>query len=127
MDLVVGFDLDMTLVDSRAGIAETLRATRPSSGSALTDADIWPTIGIPLEDALRQWLPEDQVDAAVASYRERYPALGVPITTTLPGAAEAMAAVRALGGRTAVVSAKIESAVHTVLAEVGPHRRRRGR
>ncbi len=119
MDLVVGFDLDMTLVDSRAGIAETLRVVAAGLGVQLTDADIWPTIGIPLEDALRQWLPEEQVAAAVAGYRELYPTLGVPITTLLPGAVEALAAVRALGGRTAIVSAKSPSGVAAVLAHVG--------
>lgn len=119
MDLVVGFDLDMTLVDSRAGIVRTMRDVVAELGVTLTDEQIWPTIGIPLDDALRRWLPEEQVAPAFAAYRERYPAIGVPITTLLPGAVEAVAAVRALGGRVAVVSAKVESAVRQVLATIG--------
>jgi uncharacterized protein len=119
VDLVVGFDLDMTLVDSRAGIAESLRGAVADLGVELTDAEIWPTIGLPLADALRPWLPEDQIDAAIEGYRSRYPTIGIPITTLLPGAAEALAAVRALGGRTAVISAKLERSVHAVLAHVG--------
>src|SRR4051812_24525801 len=109
----------MTLVDSRAGIAVTVREVTAELGVPLTDAEIWPTIGIPLQDALRQWLTEDQVEAAMTAYRDRYPTTGVPITTVLPGAAAALDAVRALGGRTAVISAKIESAVHQVLDQVG--------
>jgi uncharacterized protein len=119
VDLVVGFDLDMTLVDSRAGIAATLRAAAADVGISLTDEEIWPTIGIPLEDALRQWMPEEQVEQVAAGYRDRYPDTGVPVTTLLPGAQAALAAVHALGGRTALISAKIESAVHAVLEQVG--------
>jgi pyridinium-3,5-biscarboxylic acid mononucleotide sulfurtransferase len=119
VDLVVGFDLDMTLVDSRAGIVATLREVAGELGVQLADADIWPTIGIPLDDALRQWLPEELVPQAYATYRRRYPDIGVPTTTRLPGAAEAIAAVRSLGGRVVVVSAKVESAARQVLATVG--------
>lgn len=119
MDLVVGFDLDMTLVDSRAGIARTLQSAAADVGIALTDEQIWPTIGIPLADALRQWLSEEQVPQAVATYRARYAELGVPITTLLPGAREALETVRTLGGRTAVISAKAEPAVRAVLDQVG--------
>jgi uncharacterized protein len=119
VDLVVGFDLDMTLVDSRAGIAETLRQAAAVVGAEITDEDVWPTIGIPLTDALQQWLPAEDVPVAVAEYRRRYPTVGVPMTTALPGAREALAAVRELGGRTVVVSAKIEPAVRAVLAHVG--------
>jgi uncharacterized protein len=119
VDLVVGFDLDMTLVDSRAGIAATMRAAAAEFGVVISDEDIWPTIGIPLEDALGRWLSPEQVLAAVVGYRQRYAELGVPITTLLPGAREALAAVIALGGRTAVISAKAEPAVRAVLDHVG--------
>src|SRR6476469_5135233 len=109
----------MTLVDSRAGIARTLQSAAADLGVVLTDEQIWPTIGIPLADALRQWMTEEQTQQAMATYRARYAELGVPITTLLPGAREALDAVRALGGRTAVISAKIEPAVRAVLEQVG--------
>jgi uncharacterized protein len=64
-------------------------------------------------------VPETDVPAAVARYRELYPTLGVPRTVPLPGAPEALAAVRALHGRVVVVSAKFEPAVHAVLDQVG--------
>lgn len=119
MDLVVGFDLDMTLVDSRAGIVATMKDVVAEHGLTLSDEDIWPTIGIPLDDALRQWLPEELVGPTFAAYRQRYPSVGVPITTLLPGAADALAAVRRLGGQVAVVSAKVETAVRLVLDQLG--------
>lgn len=116
---VVGFDLDMTLVDSAAGIAATLRAALAEVGRTVTDEQVWPTIGISLESALTGMLPDVDAVAVTRRYRELYPMLGIAPITLLPGAAEAFRAVRAAGGRVLVVSAKIESAVRTVLAHVG--------
>jgi phosphoglycolate phosphatase len=122
---VVGFDLDLTLVDSAAGIARTMRAAL-----AAERAGDWPpgepsedvlrrTIGIPLEASIALLAPDADVDRVAAVYRQLYPELGVPATVLLPGVAEAFAAVRAAGGRALVVSAKTLSAVHAVLTHVG--------
>ena len=117
--LAVGFDLDMTLVDSSDGIVATVQAALADVGVAVTAADVWPSMGLPLELILAPHLPPEQVAAATARYRELYPILGVPGTRLLPGALEAVGAVRALHGTVVVVSAKRESAVHLVLDHVG--------
>lgn len=119
LPLTVGFDLDMTLVDSRAGIVRTLQTVLAERAVHVSDEQVWRGIGLPLEVALAPLLPADEVPAAVQRYRELYPTTGVPGTHLLPGAAEAFDAVRALHGRVAVVSTKIASAVHLVLDEVG--------
>jgi phosphoglycolate phosphatase len=118
---VVGFDLDLTLVDSAVGIARTLRAAlaEDPAGTAPPDAELRPYIGIPLDLTVRAVAPGADVDRVTARYRELYPVLGVPATTVLPGAAEAFRAIRARGGRVLVVSAKVEAAVHAVLEQVG--------
>ncbi len=117
--LAVGFDLDMTLVDSSDGIVATVQAALAERGVQVTREDVWPSMGIPLDQILAPHLPTDQVPAAVARYRELYPVTGVPSTRLLPGAVEAFAAVRALHGQVVVVSAKSEGAVHLVLERVG--------
>jgi uncharacterized protein len=117
--LTVGFDLDMTLVDSRAGIVATIRAVLDELEVAVTDEQVWQGIGTPLEQMLAPFVATDQVPAAVRRYRELYPTTGVPGITLLPGAVEALAAVRRLHGRVAVVSTKVETAVRLVLDEVG--------
>jgi pyridinium-3,5-biscarboxylic acid mononucleotide sulfurtransferase len=117
--LTVGFDLDMTLVDSRAGIVATMAATLAEHGRQVPAEEIYATVGYPLDTALAGWLPPAAVPGAVERYRALYPALGVPSTTLLPGAADAVAAVRRHGGRVIVVSAKIGSAVALVLDHVG--------
>jgi len=119
VDLAVGFDLDMTLVDSSEGIVSTVQAALADYGVTVTRTDVWPSIGLPLDVVLGAHLPANQVEAAKARYRHLYPALGVPGTRLLPGAVEAFAAVRAMHGRVVVVSAKTQRAVHLVLHHVG--------
>ncbi len=115
----MGFDLDMTLVDSADGIVATATAALGELGVIPDEARLRSAIGIPLEDVLAPFLPGDLVPAAAARYRELYPTLGVPRAVALAGAAESFAAVRALHGRVVVVSAKPEPAVRLVLAQVG--------
>jgi len=119
---VVGFDLDMTLVDSSAGIAATLRAVLAEVGVTVTAADTWPWAGMPLELILAGLAPGTSaagVDALTARYRQLYPSLGVPSVTSFPAAAAALAAPRAHGGRSVVVSAKHTPNVHRVLSVTG--------
>jgi phosphoglycolate phosphatase len=122
---VVGFDLNLTLVDSAAGIGRTMRAALSAeragdwpSGEP-TDDVLRRIIGIPLEASMELLAPDADVDRVAATYRRLYPDLGVPGTVLLPGVTQAFAAVRAAGGRVLVVSAKTLAAVHAVLAHVG--------
>lgn len=116
---VVGFDLDMTLVDSAAGILATIAAACAELGVTVDPDAARRWIGVPLEDTLRAIAPDVDPVATADRYRALYPEVGVPPTTLLPGAAEALEAVHDLGGRVLVVSAKVEPAVRRVLAHVG--------
>jgi phosphoglycolate phosphatase len=116
---IVGFDLDMTLVDSAAGIVATLAEVLAELGVEVTSDQVWPTIGAPLRVAACELAPDVDPDVVVARYRELYPRTGVTPTALLPGAVEALRAVHALGGRVLVISAKVEPAVRAVLRHVG--------
>ncbi len=76
--LVVGFDLDMTLIDTRPGFAATL--------------------------ALAPHHPPERIAPLVESFRVHYPGHAVAPTLAFPGAHEALAAVRRHGGRSIVVT-----------------------
>jgi phosphoglycolate phosphatase len=121
--LVVGFDLDLTLVDSTEGIAATFAAAVAAcpggAGISITRAQIWPYIGLPLEATVAGLVPQIDPDLLVHEYRSRYAEIGVPLTRLLPGAEQALRAVREAGGRVLVVSAKAEVGVRDVLTEVG--------
>lgn len=106
--LTVGFDLDMTLIDSRPGIRACFLAFSERTGTYI-DADLAVTrLGPPLEQELEHWFPADQVAPMAALYREMYPSYAIDATPALPGAREAVAAVQAAGGRALVVTAKYE-------------------
>ncbi len=105
---VVGFDLDMTLIDSRAGVHATLCALIDETGAPI-DADVVVArLGPPLEQELATWVPADQIDPLADRFRELYVDLGLVDLVALPGAAAALDAVRAASARTLVVTAKYE-------------------
>ncbi|MCF4138959.1 HAD family hydrolase [Streptomyces sp. Tue 6430] len=116
---VVGFDLDMTLIDSRPGIHAAYRELAARSGTYI-DADLVVTrLGPPLEDELAQWFPAERVAAMAGLYREIYPEYAVTRTSAMPGAREAVEAVRAAGGRAIVVTAKWEPNAELHLTHLG--------
>ncbi|MDV9174355.1 HAD family hydrolase [Streptomyces sp. W16] len=115
----VGFDLDMTLIDSRPGIHACYLALAERTGTYI-DADLAITrLGPPLADELVNWFPADQVPAMSDLYREMYPSIAIAATPAMPGAREAMAAVRGAGGRAVVVTAKYEPNAKLHLAHLG--------
>ncbi|UED85727.1 HAD family hydrolase [Streptomyces profundus] len=104
--LTVGFDLDMTLIDSRPGIHRTYRALADETG-VFIDADLAVSrLGPPLEDELACWFPAELIPTMVERYREMYVDLAIEPTLLLPGAAEAIETVRRHGGHSVVVTAK---------------------
>ncbi|MFT2018352.1 HAD family hydrolase [Streptomyces sp. 796.1] len=131
--LTVGFDLDMTLIDSRPGIKAAYLELAAETGTHI-DADLAITrLGPPLEQELAHWFPDDQIQPVADRYRALYPEYAIAPTPALPGAREAIAAVRAYGtsggpgtpapgtprGRAIVVTAKHEPNAKLHLAHLG--------
>ncbi|MGN6130053.1 MAG: HAD hydrolase-like protein [Nocardioidaceae bacterium] len=104
--LVVGFDLDMTLIDTRPGIAATLAEVARETGVELDLDALTARLGPPLDHMLAPYYPAEQIPALVDRFRAHYPRLAIEPTLDLLGAREALAAVRRLGGRTVVVTGK---------------------
>ncbi|WP_079030728.1 HAD family hydrolase [Streptomyces ambofaciens] len=115
----VGFDLDMTLIDSRPGIHACYLALTERTGTYV-DADLAVTrLGPPLEEELAHWFPAEEIAATAELYRAMYPTYAVAATPALPGARESVEAVRAAGGRALVVTAKYEPNAKLHLAHLG--------
>ena len=117
-DLVVGFDLDMTLVDSRPGIRASFEALVAETGIEIDIETAIGRLGPPLEIELADWVDAERVPELAARYRAHYLVLGVPGTALLPGSSDAVAAVRRRGGRSLVVTAKEERSARACLAHV---------
>jgi phosphoglycolate phosphatase len=115
----VGFDLDMTLINSRRAIMASFAGVAADTGVPIDPAAVDRRLGIKLEDELAYWFPADQVPPAVRIYREHYLRLAGPLTSVLPGAREALAAVRAAGARAVVITAKYEVTARLSLDGVG--------
>ncbi|GAB3718231.1 HAD family hydrolase [Amycolatopsis oliviviridis] len=107
MGITVGFDLDMTLIDPRPGMVAVMNALGVESGLPLDGEFFAANLGPPLDDSLRGFgAPEERIPELVTRFRAMYPETVVPVTVALPGAAEALHAVREAGGRTVVVTGK---------------------
>ncbi|MGO4255524.1 ATP-dependent sacrificial sulfur transferase LarE [Marmoricola sp. RAF53] len=105
-EIVIGFDLDMTLIDTVPGFVATLDALGAELGVAFPSAEMSSKLGPPLEMILEPYLAADAIAAAGDRFRALYPAHAVPPTPTLPGVVEALAAVRAHHGRVVLVTGK---------------------
>jgi uncharacterized protein len=104
--LVVGFDLDMTLIDTVVGFAATLDALGQELGVRFPTAEMTSRLGPPLDLMLQPHLAEEAIAPAVARFREIYPDHAIAPTPTFPGVVEALAAVRRHHGRIVLVTGK---------------------
>lgn len=103
---MVGFDLDLTLIDTAAGFRAVLEALGVEMGVAFPVEEMTARLGPPLDHLLAPHLPPEQVGPAGDRFRALYPDHAITTVPTLPGAHEAFAAVRSHGGRVLVVTGK---------------------
>lgn len=116
---VVGFDLDLTLLDARAGIRATFGALTGETGVAVDAELVVSRLGPPLEAELAHWFPAADIPARATRYRELYAVHAVPASQPMPGAVAAVAAVRRLAGRVVVVTAKSTTLAQASLVRIG--------
>jgi phosphoglycolate phosphatase len=117
--ITVGFDLDMTLIDSRPGIRAAYDVLSAETGVFIDSALAITRLGPPLDDELAHWFPADQIPVVADRYRELYVEHAIEPTPAMPGARDAVAAVQAAGGRVIVVTAKHEPNAELHLARLG--------
>jgi phosphoglycolate phosphatase-like HAD superfamily hydrolase len=108
-ELVVGFDLDMTLIDTVPGFRDVLTALGGELGVELPVVELTTKLGPPLDHLLGPYVEAEQMAAAIARFRALYPSYAVTGTPALAGAHEALAAVTGRGGRVLVVTGKYTS------------------
>ncbi|MFI2298511.1 HAD family hydrolase [Actinacidiphila glaucinigra] len=117
--ITVGFDLDMTLIDSRPGIRAAYERLSEETGVFVDAALAVTRLGPPLDWELAHWFPAEDIPAVADRYRALYPEYAVAATPAMPGAREAVAAVHAAGGRAVVVTAKHEPNAKLHLTHLG--------
>lgn len=115
----IGFDLDMTLVDTRPGIRAALVALAEQTGRPIDVDAVTAHLGPPVAEALSPWFAAAEVADAVELFRAHMARVGVTDVRPLPGAAAAVGAARAAGHSVVVVTSKIEPLAAATLANAG--------
>jgi phosphoglycolate phosphatase len=115
----VGFDLDLTLIDSQPAILAAWAEVARETGVAIDPDSVIRRLGIKLEDEAAYWFPPGERDVAAAAYRRHYLRVGPQLTTSLPGAAAALAAVRQAGEQAVIITAKHPVSVGPSLTAAG--------
>jgi phosphoglycolate phosphatase len=104
--VIVGFDLDLTLIDTRAATACALRMVNRDLGERI-DVDAFVAgLGLPIRDELLRWVPEPRVDAAVTAFRAGFTGKGLRYLVPNPGAAQVLNALSRAGGRRVVITSR---------------------
>jgi len=114
----VGFDLDLTLIDSRPAIMAAWSAVSAELGVHIDLSEVDQRMGIKLEDEVTYWFAAGDYERAADSYRRHYVQLAPQLTTLLPGATAAFDAVRRSGERAVVITAKHPVSVEPSLKAV---------
>jgi phosphoglycolate phosphatase len=117
------FDFDGTLADSYEAIAASVNHVRGHRGlPPLEVAEVRRHVGHGPNYLLERTVNSDDVAADLALYRAHHPTVMFAQTQLLPGAAEALAAVRRTGRQAAVCSNKPRAFTRDLLAhlEIAP-------
>ncbi|MFC6236610.1 HAD family hydrolase [Longivirga aurantiaca] len=115
---VIGFDLDMTIVDSSEAIVDSVAAVGRRWDVPIDEGWLRATLGLPLDLVFPQLVPEIPYAEALEVYRARYLSHGLAMHDVLPGARESLETVVADGFSILVVSAKKDTHVRAVLQSV---------
>ncbi len=102
----VGFDLDLTLIDTAPGFGAVLEVLGGELGVEFPVADLTARLGPPLDQMLVPFLQPDRIGPAVDRFRVLYPDHAIATVPAMPGAVAAIEAVRRAGGRVVVVTGK---------------------
>lgn len=111
------FDLDGTLTDSGEGIMNCAAAALTHYGIHVTDPrELRRFVGPPLRDTFARYgIPAEQLEGAIARFRERYWTTGKYENFPYPGVPEALAALQQEGHRLFIATSKPEHLAIEVL------------
>ena len=115
----VGFDLDMTLVDSSAAMTVALSAVARELEADIDVESCVRSIGAPLREQLSRWIPAERMDEAMAVLAEAFVREGVLKVRPLPGAKAVLSRIRGDGGRALVVTTRRERVARLCLRRAG--------
>jgi phosphoglycolate phosphatase len=107
MGFIVGFDLDMTLIDPRPGMVLLFDRLREETGIPLDGDAFAQRLGPPLEQEFARYgVDVATMDHLITRFRQLYIPMVIPLTVPLPGALDSLKAVTDRGGEVIIVTGK---------------------
>lgn len=115
------FDFDGTVVDTGEGILKSLQYSFEQMGHEVPDlSDLKKFIGPPIHYSYKTYynVPEEEIDAYIAKYRERYRAKGIYECYLYDGMRETIETLRKNGVKIGIASSKPLSLIQDVMAHL---------
>jgi phosphoglycolate phosphatase len=116
---VVGFDLDLTLVDTRHATGYALGVVNQELGERIDVDAFLAQLGLPIRDELRRWVARDRIDAAVARFRSAFIGDGLRYLRPTSAAQAVLDAIANRGGRAVVITSRRPEIAAAALHAVG--------
>lgn len=112
----VGFDLDLTLIDTRRATAFALESVNASLGTTIDVQEFVRRLGPPIRAELSRWVTDELLDEAADQFRSAFVGPGLQFLEPLSGAADALAEVVARGGTSIVITSRRQHIAVAALA-----------
>ena len=115
----IGFDFDMTLVNSDLGLLSTLVNIFPDRATMNDPSILRQISGLPIRETLLYFSSLEELDKNLEKFFALYPSYGVLNSTIMPGALRALDAVQLAGFRAVIISAKSSINLELMLKHFG--------
>ncbi|MEG2165410.1 MAG: HAD hydrolase-like protein [Ruthenibacterium sp.] len=109
------FDLDGTIIDSAPGIFHTLEQTLAGYAIFPPRESLRRYLGPPLRETFADFLPPQQIEEAVTTYRTLYRAKGIYECTLYTGVAQMLAALKKAGLTVCLATSKPKELAEIIL------------
>jgi phosphoglycolate phosphatase len=116
---VLGFDLDLTLIDMRAATSYALHQVNARLSVGVDVDAVLADLGAPFREQLARWIPPDQMMPALRAFLDAFLSGGLDLIVPMPGAASVLAALAERGGRAVVVTGRRDSVARGCLRRCG--------
>ena len=116
---IILFDLDGTLTESGPGIMKAGQYALRAFGIERDWRELSFFVGPPLSETFARFVPAQDVDAAVAKFREYYQKDGWLDNAPYPGIPELLAHLKAQGKRLFVATSKLDTMAERIVEHFG--------
>lgn len=114
---VVGFDLDLTLADTRVATGLAARDAAAAVGAVIEPDEFAARIGPPLSEEFGRYISSEDIPTAIELFRKAFLERYLERVTQLSGASEVLSAVIAAKQTPAVITSRIDPIAKAILEQ----------